>query len=142
MNSKLKIMFASLILLTFAMGIVSAEGITDYNAPKDFDRDPMTFTHDDFEMRMDSYSEFIDFDDKFKNRDDYKVTVNGTFAQYTNKLEDKVGVLEILEIKGDKYLVECSFDELQNSKISACQKYLEEFNDLNKFKPLKIEKTE
>ena len=38
MNSKLKIMFASLILLTFAMGIVSAEGITDYNAPLDFDR--------------------------------------------------------------------------------------------------------
>lgn len=142
MNSKIKIIFTSLILLAFAVGIVSAEGITDYNAPLDFERGAVTFTNDDFEMRMDSYSEFIDYDDKFKNNDNYDVKVNGTFAQYTNKLEEKVGVLEIVKIDGDKYLVECSFDELEKSKIKDCQKYMEEFNDLNKFKPIKIEKTE
>lgn len=142
MNSKIKIIFTSLILLAFAVGIVSAEGITDYNAPLDFERGAVTFTNDDFEMRMDSYSEFIDYDDKFKNNDNYDVKVNGTFAQYTNKLEEKVGVLEIVKIDGDKYLVECSFDELEKSKIKDCQKYMEEFNNLNKFKPIKIEKTE
>lgn len=142
MNSKIKIIFTSLILLAFAVGIVSAEGITDYNAPLDFERGAVTFTNDDFEMRMDSYSEFIDYDDKFKNNDNYDVKVNDTFAQYTNKLEEKVGVLEIVKIDGDKYLVECSFDELEKSKIKDCQKYMEEFNDLNKFKPIKIEKTE
>jgi hypothetical protein len=52
---------------------------------------------------------------------------------------EKVGALELIEIDGDQYIVDCSFDDMDKSKTKDCQKYLEEFNEVNKFKPVKIE---
>lgn len=137
--NKFRIMFVSLILLVFAIGVVSAT-ITDYNAPVGFERNPVTFSHNDFEMNMESYSSFVDYDDYFKNSSDRKVEIiNGTFAKYTDSFKDEVGALELLEIDDDQYIVSCSFDGLEKSKTKDCLKYLEEFNDVNKFKPIKIE---
>lgn len=59
-------------VLALAVGVVSASSITDYNAPVGFDRNPVTFSHGDFEMDMKSYSSFMDFDDYFKSTDDKK----------------------------------------------------------------------
>lgn len=132
-------MFVSLILLVFAIGAVSAT-ITDYNAPVGFERNAVTFSHDDFSMNMESYDSFVDYDDYFKNSDDRKVEmINGTFAKYTDSFKEEVGALELLEIDDDKYVVSCTFDGLDKSKTKDCLKYLEEFNQVNKFKPIKIE---
>ncbi len=140
--NKLKIIMLSLILLAFSISVVSAAGITDYNAPVGFERNPVTFTHGDFEMDLKPYSAFIDYEDYFENSDTRNVTViNDTYAEYTDSFKEKVGALELLKIDGDQYIVDCSFDDLDKSKTQDCLKYLEEFNDVNKFKPIKIDKS-
>ena len=136
---KFNVVLISVLLLIFSISAVSAVGITDYNAPIGFDRGAVTFTHDDFEMDMKWYSSFVDHDDYFKNSDDYKVKINGTYAEYSKEMMEKVGALELIEIDGDQYIVDCSFDDMDKSKTKDCQKYLEEFNEVNKFKPVKIE---
>ncbi len=129
-----------MILLMFLISAVSAV-ITDYNAPIGFERDPVTFIKGDFEMEMSSYSSFIDYDDYFKNTDDRQVKIiNGTYAEYVDLVNEKSGALEIIKIDGDQYIVDSSFDDDDKSKTKDCLKYLEEFNEVNKFKPIKIDK--
>ncbi|MBR2666328.1 hypothetical protein [Methanobrevibacter sp.] len=48
--------------------------------------------------------------------------------------------MEIIKIDGDQYIIDSSFDNDDKSKIKDCLKYIEEFNDVNKFKPIKIDK--
>ena len=134
--------FISIIVLVLAVSAVSAVGITDYNAPIGFEREPVSFTHDDFEMEMNSYSAFVDYDDYFEKNDDREVKIiNGTYAEYTDSLKDKVGALELIKVDGDVYIVDCSFDDMNKSKTDDCLKYIEEFNGVNKFKPIKIDKS-
>ena len=134
--------FISIIFLVLAVSAVSAVGITDYNAPIGFEREPVSFTHDDFEMEMNSYSAFVDYDDYFEKNDDREVKIiNGTYAEYTDSLKDKVGALELIKVDGDVYIVDCSFDDMNKSKTDDCLKYIEEFNEVNKFKPIKIDKS-
>lgn len=137
---KFKIMIVSLIFLIFFIGAVSAV-ITDYNAPIGFERNPVTFTKGDFEMEMDIYNAFVDHDNYFKNTDDRKVKIiNGTYAEYYDSFKEKTGALEIIKIDGDQYVIDSSFDGDDKSKSKDCLKYLDEFNDVNKFKPIKIDK--
>ncbi len=134
--------FISIIFLVLAVSAVSAVGITDYNAPIGFEREPVSFTHDDFEMEMNSYSAFVDYDDYFEKNDDREVKIiNGTYAEYTDSLKDKVGALELIKVDGDVYIVDCSFDDMNKSKTDDCLKYIKEFNEVNKFKPIKIDKS-
>jgi len=138
--NKFKISLITVMLLLLSISAVSAVGITDYNAPIGFERNPVTFTHGDFEMDLKPYSTFIDYDDYFKTNDDRNVTIiNETYAEYIDSFKDKSGALEIIKIDGDEYLIDCSYDELDKSKTQTCLKYLKEFNDVNKFKPIKIE---
>jgi hypothetical protein len=138
--NKFKISLITVMLLLLSISAVSAVGITDYNAPIGFERNPVTFTHGDFEMDLKPYSTFIDYDDYFKTNDDRNVTIiNETYAEYTDSFKDKSGTLEIIKIDGDEYLIDCSYDELDKSKTQTCLKYLKEFNDVNKFKQIKIE---
>lgn len=138
---RFKLVIVSLIFLVFFIGAVSANDITKYNAPIGFEREPMTFIHDDFEMEMDSYSAFIDYDDHFKSEDDRQVEIiNGTYAKYYDSDDKKAGALEIIKVDGDQYIVDSSFSGDDKSKSEDCLKYLEEFNQLNKFKPIKIDK--
>lgn len=138
---KLKLMFVSLIFLIFFVGAVSAVGITDYNAPIGFERDPVTFTKGDFEMEMNTYSSFVDHDDYFNTTDDRQVKIiNDTYAEYFDSVKERSGALEIVKIDDDQYIVDSFFDGDDKGKTNECLKYLQEFNDLNKFKPIKIDK--
>ena len=138
--NKFKIALITVILLSLSISAASAVGITDYNAPIGFERNPVTFTHGDFEMDLKPYSTFIDYDDYFKTNDDRNVTIiNETYAEYTDSFKEKSGALEIIKIDGDEYLIDCSYDDLDKSKTKTCLKFLKEFNDVNKFKPIKIE---
>ena len=128
--NKFKIFCISIIFLVFAVGAVG------------FERNPVTFTHGDFEMDMKFYSTFIDYDDYFKKSDTRDVKmINDTYAEYTDSFKEKVGALELLKIDGEEYIVDCSFDNLDKNKTKDCLKYLEEFNEVNKFKPIKVEKS-
>lgn len=139
---KSKIVLMSLIVLVLAIGAVSAAVITDYNSPSGFERSAATFTNDDFEMDMRSYSAFIDYEDYFVKNDNRDVKIiNGTYAQYNDSVKDKVGALELLKIDDDVYIIDCSFDDADKNKTADCLKYIQEFNDLNKFKPIKIDKS-
>ena len=114
---KFKIIFVSLIFLIFFMGAVSADIITDHNAPIGFERNPVTFTKGDFEMDMHSYSAFIDHDDYFENSDDRQVKIiNGTYAEYFDLVNEKSGALEIIKTDGGQYIVDFSFDGDDKSK--------------------------
>lgn len=138
---KYKLMFVSLIFLIFFVGAVSAVGITDYNAPIGFERDPVTFTKGDFEMEMNTYSAFVDHDDYFNTTDDRQVKIiNDTYAEYFDSVKERSGALEIVKIDDDQYIVDSFFDGDDKGKTNECLKYLQEFNDLNKFKPIKIDK--
>lgn len=138
---KLKLMFVSLIFLILFVGAVSAVGITDYNAPIGFERDPVTFTKGDFEMEMNTYSSFVDHDDYFNTTDDRQVKIiNDTYAEYFDSVKERSGALEIVKIDDDQYIVDSFFDGDDKGKTNECLKYLQEFNDLNKFKPIKIDK--
>ena len=138
---KLKLMFVSLIFLILFVGAVSAVGITDYNAPIGFERDPVTFTKGDFEMEMNTYSSFVDHDDYFNTTDDRQVKIiNDTYAEYFDSVKERSGALEIVKIDDDQYIVDSFFDVDDKGKTNECLKYLQEFNDLNKFKPIKIDK--
>ena len=138
--NKFKLIIFSLILLVVTVGVVSAATITDYNGPVGFDRNPVTFSHDGFEMDMKSYSTFMDHDDYFKNSSDREVKIiNGTYAEYKDSMKDNVGAVEILKIDDEQYLIYCSFDGADKNKTADCLKYLEEFNEVNKFKPIKID---
>ena len=138
--NKFKMALITVILLSLSISAASAVGITDYNAPIGFERNPVTFTHGDFEMDLKPYSTFIDYDDYFKTNDDRNVTIiNETYAEYTDSFKEKSGALEIIKIDGDEYLIDCSYDDLDKSKTKTCLKFLKEFNDVNKFKPIKIE---
>lgn len=138
--NKFKIALITVILLSLSISAASAVGITDYNAPIGFERNPVTFTHGDFEMDLKPYSTFIDYDNYFKTNDDRNVTIiNETYAEYTDSFKEKSGALEIIKIDGDEYLIDCSYDDLDKSKTKTCLKFLKEFNDVNKFKPIKIE---
>ena len=57
-----------------------------------------------------------------------------------NEFDKKAGALEIIKVDGDQYIVDSSFSGDDKSKSEDCLKYLEEFNQLNKFKPIKIDK--
>lgn len=134
-------MFVSLIFLIFFVGAVSAVGITDYNAPIGFEREPVTFTKGDFEMEMNTYSEFVDHDDYFNNTDDRQVKIiNDTYAEYFDSVKERSGALEIIKIEDDQYIVDSFFDGDDKGKSTECLKYLQEFNEINKFKPIKIDK--
>jgi hypothetical protein len=66
--------------------------------------------------------------------------INGTYAEYVDTFKEKAGALEIIKIDGDQYIIDSSFDDDDKSKTKECLKYLEEFNDVNKYKPIKIDK--
>ena len=77
-----------LVFLIFFISAVSAVGITDYNAPIGFERGPLTFIKDDFEMEMDSYSSFVDHDIYFENNNNRQVKIiNGTYGEYFNSVK-------------------------------------------------------
>lgn len=138
--NKYKIIFTSLIVLIFTIGVVSAMEITDLNAPAGFEKNSLTFTHDDFEMNMKGYALLWDYDNNFEKSDGREVNIiNKTYAEYIDSTEGKVGALEIIKIDGEYYLVDCFYDGLDKNKTKDCTNYLKEFNDANTFFLMKID---
>ena len=111
-----------------------------YAAPSDFHQDGGAFVYGDFEIYVTHY----DSDDwfnhiLFENSDGYDVCIGDhNIANYTDYNSNNAGVLELVDINGEECIVECSHKGTDESKLVECNKYIEEFNKLNKVKPKTI----
>ena len=140
MKNVLKILIAALMILIVGAGVAAAVEMSDLQAPSDLEKGSGNyFENDEFELSINSYDKEYDYDLLFSDDGEYTVSVLGDTAEYTDKLVDHVGVLEIVEIDGEDYVVECYFDGTDDSKLSECNDYIIEFNELNGLEPKSID---
>ena len=132
----LKKIVLTLTVLILAVGIVSAVDMTDMKVPNGFEKySSNCFEKDDFELNLAPYSD----SDKgliFEDDEDYTVSeYSSNIYKYTDKLVKNVGAVEVVEIDGDKYLVECVKKDT-TTEDSSVYDYLTEFNSLNDLTPI------
>lgn len=140
MKSIFKILIAASILMMVSVGVAVAVEMSDLQAPSDLNKGSGNyFENDDFELSVNSYDKELDYNTIFKDEGDYSVTVLGDTAEYKDKLVNHVGVLEIVEIDGEDYVVECYFNGSDDSKLSECHDLINEFNTLNNLEPKSID---
>jgi hypothetical protein len=141
MKNIFKILMAALILFVLSVGVVTALDIDDLTPPDDLEEGAGNyFENDDFELSVNTYDKDTGYEILFEDDLDYYVTVDDDMAEYTDELVGHVGVLEIVEIDGEECVVECYFDGEDESMLSDCHDYIDEFNELNDLEPLPIEK--
>lgn len=139
MKNFLKIVILTLILFIISIGVVTAADMSDFKAPSDFTKSSGDyFEYDDFVLSLAPYDKDISYDLLFEDDDGYSVNILGDKAEYRDTTVDHVGVLEIVNIDGEDYLVECYFDGDSNSKLEDCNSYINEFNELNDLEPISI----
>lgn len=136
-----KIFGISLILLMLTVGVASAMDISDFKAPKGFDDGfGEAMEKDNFAISIEDYDKDLHGGaldgDHFHN-----YTVKGKIAEYNDTFNDQYGVVEIVEIGKETYLVKCIYKGDEKDKTSECTKYLEEFNKINHLKQIKIKAT-
>lgn len=126
----------ALIILIFTAGIVFAINVEDFKAPSGFEKGSGDyFDKDGYEISIVKYSDSSK-DILFESEDDYKVSeYGGNIYKYTDKMVKHVGFLEVVEIDGQRYTVECYKDDTTSSSGSAYD-YLTEFNSLNGLTPI------
>ena len=138
---KFKIIGLTLLLLIVATGIVYAsEDISNFKSPEGFDDGIAgSMDKDDFSITIDEFDKDLN-KDLFNGQGIQGVSINGTFAQYNDTYLNEVGARELIKIGKTDYTVQCKYDGNDNSKVSECIKYLEDFNKKNNLKPLNLTK--
>lgn len=132
-----------LILSLVTVGVVSAaEDTITFEVPSDFEDvgDGVFVLYDTFKkpeqiLSIVTYTEH-DEKDYLTNDSENNYTVyaykNGTY-NFVDKSMDEKGSLEIIEVGGDKYIVDFAKEGIGNEKdFNDTFKYLMEFNKLNK----------
>ena len=127
-----------LLLMIFLIGAVSATAdIMDFKSPKGFDEGyGGSMSYEDYSIIIESYDKDLNYDDYFESDDFKKVDVKGNFTEVTDDSHDEVGVIELIEIGKEQYVVKCMFDAKNTSEIDNCIKYLKEFNEKNNLTPI------
>lgn len=129
-----KIITAAL-LLFLLMGICFAANINDVKLPDGFTKQSdHVAKNDKYELSINKYTA-EDKDILFTNEDGYNV-ITGEVNKYTDKQVKHEGCFEIVEINGEKTIVEVYYDGLSNQ--DKCVDYLNNFNDLNNLKPIEV----
>jgi len=122
-------------LLILCTGICFAANINDVKLPDGFNKQSdHVAKNDKYELSINKYSD----DDKnilFENDKDYTV-IKGKISNYTDKGVKHQGCLEVVEINGEKTVVEILYDGLSNQ--DKCFEYLQEFNKINNLKPIEV----
>lgn len=126
----------TMIVLILAVGFVSAMDIEDMKVPDGFKKSSSNcFEKGDYELNLAPYSN----SDKglvFEDDDDYSVSeYSSNIYKYTDKLVKNAGAVEVVELDGSKYLVECVKKDTA-SEDSSIYSYLTEFNSLNDLTPI------
>lgn len=129
-----KIITAAL-LLFLLMGICFAANINDVKLPDGFTKQSdHVAKNDKYELSINTYTA-EDKDILFTNEDGYNV-ITGDVNKYTDKQVKHEGCFEIVEINGEKTIVEVYYDGLSNQ--DKCVDYLNNFNELNNLKPIEV----
>lgn len=129
-----KIITAAL-LLFLLMGICFAVNINDVKLPDGFTKQSdHVAKNDKYELSINKYTA-EDKDILFTNGDGYNV-ITGDVNKYTDKQVKHEGCFEIVEINGEKTIVEVYYDGLSNQ--DKCVEYLNNFNELNNLKPIEV----
>lgn len=137
-------MFKKIFLVLFigliSIGVVAAVDTGDFNIPDEFDElGGGVFILQSF-MGTDQYLTIVPFDDYYKadylindSSDGYFIFLykNNTF-NYVQKSVNEQGSFEIVEVDGNKYIIDFSDDEINsNNDFTNTHKWLVEFNKLN-----------
>ena len=137
-------MFKKIFLVLFigliSIGVVAAVDTGDFNIPDEFDElGGGVFILQSF-MGTDQYLTIVPFDDYYKadylindSSDGYFIfpNKNNTF-NYVQKSVNEQGSFEIVEVDGNKYIIDFSDDEINsNNDFTNTHKWLVEFNKLN-----------
>ena len=118
------------------IGIVSALDLTNMKVPDGFEKHSSnSFEKGDYELNFGPYAD-SENELTFENDEDYTISkYSSNVYRYYDKLLENVGAIEVVEIDGHKYLVECLKRDAPSSDSSVCD-YLTEFNRLNNLTPI------
>lgn len=129
-----KIIIGALLLFLF-VGICFAANIDDVKMPDGFNKQSDNLAKNDkFALSITKYMD-SDKDLLFSNDKDYTV-IKGEISKYKDKTAKHEGCLEVVEINGEKTVVEIYYDGLSNQ--DKCFEYMEEFNKINNLKPIEV----
>ena len=131
-----------LILLIFTMGFVASADVDDFKYPNTFEK------IDDGEGYINDMGQGMivyEYDDASKalfltNHDKYGFEFyESNYYAFVDQDTDLCGLLEVVEYKGDKYIVISTvlYDDL-DSQSGYIQENLEEFNELNHVQAMSI----
>ena len=131
-----------LILLVFTMGFVTATDVHDFKYPNTFEK---VEDGDGYVNDMAQGLIVFEYDDASKelfltNHDQYAFDYfEDNYYSFADSKMDIGGLFEVIDYKGDKYLV-VSMILLDNldTQSGYIQDNLEEFNELNNVEPLTI----
>ena len=129
----MKKMVIFLVILLLSIGIVSAAKLSDVKTVNGFTTKSDNFaTNGDFGLSVGKYDKSSDYNILFKNESGYSVKVSD-ISNYTDKISNNVGCMEIVEINGEPTLIEIYCN---GSDINKCNDYMLEFNKINNLKPI------
>ena len=124
-----------LLLLFIFTGICFAANINDVKLPDGFTKQSDNVANKDkYELSINKYDN-SDKDILFTNDNGYSV-ITGDINKYSDKQAKHEGCFEIVEINGEKTVVEIYYDGLSNQ--DKCVEYLNNFNELNNLKPIEV----
>lgn len=131
-----------LILLIFTMGFVASANVHDFEYPNTFEK---TDDGDGYINDMGQGMIVFEYNDDSKqffltNHDQYGFEYyEDNYYAFVDNENNMGGLFELVEYKGDKYLVFSTIllDNLE-SESGYIQENLEEFNELNNVEPLTI----
>ena len=137
----IKIGFVLAVLL-LSMSMVSAIDYSDYTVPSLFNESNGHYSYEagGFEFFMCTYGDTQEeFEFYFHNSTNYTLIKNDTIGNYTATSIDEVGAIELVELDGEKYIIECCYSPIDESKFKECCDAIVEFNKLNNLTPLPID---
>ena len=109
----------------------------EFKSPKGFDEGyGGSMCYEDYFIEIESYNKDLNYDDYFESDNFKKVNVKGNFTEVNDDSHEEVGVIELIEIGKEQYIVKCAYDGKNASEIDNCLKYLKEFNEKNNLTPI------
>lgn len=131
-----------LAVLLLSMSMASAIEYSKYAAPSMFNESGGFYGYETGEFQF-SICQFGDaegeFDFYFNSDENYTIVKNDTIGNYTDKSLEEVGTIEMVELDGQKYIVQCCYKGgIDESKIKDCCDSVVDFNKQNNLKPLPI----
>ena len=129
------ILFLTIFLI---IGAVSAADINDYKLPDNLNVESEFWaSNEDYGIGIYEYED-SDYETFFTNTTESTVYIADNITNYTDTESSTVGCDEIVDINGEKYLIECYFEGTDDSKIKDCYDFLLEFNKLNNLEPIAV----